>query len=231
MVNTPAGNKIQLSIVISPPGVKWTEWSGVTTATAISNEPLPPIPSKIVNQQYLKFGITCGIVGVLLFGCSLSVQSAPPIQTKTPPPQSVPDPKPTPQGQKLPVSAQFTVDGQTIQLEVARTPEEQSTGLMYRTNLAPNRGMLFVFSPPRPVSFWMKHTLIPLDMIFVSNGVVKYIGEKIPPCTGNPCPSYGPASKTEIDSVIELGSGRAAELRLKVGDRLKVRDFSAKTLK
>jgi uncharacterized protein len=137
----------------------------------------------------------------------------------------VPDFKPAPQGQKLPVSAQVTIGGQILQLEVARTSEEQSTGLMYRTDLAPNRGMLFVFSPPRPVSFWMKHTLIPLDMVFVSNGVVKYIGAKIPPCAGDPCPSYGPEPKTDIDGVIELRSGRAAELRLKVGDRLKIRNL------
>lgn len=116
-------------------------------------------------------------------------------------------------------------------LEVARTPEEQSIGLMNRTDLATNRGMLFVFSPPRPVSFWMKNTLIPLDMVFLSNGVVKYIGTKILPCAGDPCPSYGPEPKTDIDSVIELPGGRAAELQLKIGDRLKIRNYSAKRLK
>jgi uncharacterized protein len=88
----------------------------------------------------------------------------------------------TQQGQKLPLSARFTAQGQTILLEVARTAQEQSTGLMYRTQLAANRGMLFVFSPARPVSFWMKNTLIPLDMVFMSNGMVKYIGANIQPC-------------------------------------------------
>jgi uncharacterized protein len=185
-----------------------------------------------VNQQYLqKFGIACGIVGILLLGYSLPSLSVPPIQPKNPLSQSVTDPKPTPQGQKLPVSAQVTIGGQSIQLEVARTPQEQSMGLMYRTELAPNRGMLFVFSPPRSVSFWMKNTLIPLDMVFMSNGVVKYISEKVPPCTTNPCPGYGPEPKIDIDNVLELRSGRAAELRIKVGDRLKLRDYSAKKLK
>jgi uncharacterized protein len=185
-----------------------------------------------VNQQYLKkFGIACGIVGILLLGCSLPSRSVPPLQTKDLLTQPVTDPKPTPQGQKLPVSAQVTIAGQNIQLEVARTPGEQSTGLMYRTELAPNRGMLFVFSPPRPVSFWMKNTLIPLDMVFLSNGVVKYIGEKIPPCKVEPCPGYGPAPDIAIDNVLELPSGRVAQLRLKVGDRLKFRDYSAKKLK
>jgi uncharacterized protein len=145
--------------------------------------------------------------------------------------QSIPNLKPAPQVQKLPVSSQFSFKGQTILLEVARTSQEQSTGLMNRTELANNRGMLFVFSPPRPVSFWMKNTLIPLDMVFVSNGVIKYIGEQIRPCQADPCPTYGPEPRTEIDGVIELRGGRAAELQLKLGDRVKVVKYSAKRLK
>lgn len=182
-------------------------------------------------KQHLKFGITGGIVGILLLGGSLSVLSVPPFHTKTPSTLSLLDAKPTVQVQKLPVSAQVTIGGQIIKLEVARTAEEQSTGLMNRTDLAKNRGMLFVFSPPRPVRFWMKNTLIPLDMIFMSNGVVKYIGQQILPCAGDPCQSYGPEPKTEVDGVIELRGGRAAELHLKVGDRLTIRNYSAKTLK
>lgn len=185
-----------------------------------------------MNQQYLKkFGIACGILGILLLGCSVPGRAVLLIQTKNLLAQSITAPKLTPLGQKLPISAQVTIGGQRILLEVARTPQEQSTGLMYRTELAPNRGMLFVFSPPRPVSFWMKNTLIPLDMVFMSNGVVKYISEKVPPCTGNPCPGYGPEPKIDIDNVLELGSGRAAELGIKVGDRLKFRNYSAKKLK
>jgi uncharacterized protein len=183
-----------------------------------------------VNQQHLKFGISCGVIGIMLLSSSLAVQSAPPFPTKN---LSLAQAnlKPAPRGQKLPVTSQVTIGGQTILLEVARTPEQQSMGLMYRTDLASDRGMLFIFSPPRPVSFWMKNTLIPLDMVFVSNGVVKHIGAQILPCEGDPCPSYGPDSKIDIDGVIELRGGRAAELRLKVGDRLKVRSYSAKRLK
>ena len=77
----------------------------------------------------------------------------------------------------------------------------------------------------------MKNTLIPLDMVFVSNGVVKYISPKVPPCKTTSCPGYGPDTQIAIDSVIELSSGRAAELRLKVGDRLKIDNYSAKMLK
>jgi uncharacterized protein len=182
-----------------------------------------------VNQKYLKFGIAGGIVGILSIGYTLAFYSVPVysvslLQTKNPPTSA-------PQGQKLPVSAQVTIGRQTILLEVARTSGEQSTGLMNRTELAIDRGMLFVFSPPRPVRFWMKNTLIPLDMIFMSNGVVKYIGTQILPCEGEPCSTYGPEPKLDIDSVIELRGGRAAELHLKIGDRLKIRNYSAKRLK
>jgi uncharacterized protein len=170
-------------------------------------------------------------VGILLLGCSMPVNSTPPIHPPNPATQLRSDLKPAVQGQKLPVSAQVTINGQNILLEVARTPEQQSMGLMYRTSLASDRGMLFVFSPPRPVSFWMKNTLIPLDMVFVSNSVVKYISANTPPCKTTSCPGYGPEPKVAIDSVIELRSGRAAELRLKVGDRLKIDNYSAKTLK
>ncbi|MFM2303914.1 MAG: hypothetical protein RLZZ135_1324, partial [Cyanobacteriota bacterium] len=134
----------------------------------------------------------------------------------------------TPIGQKLPVSAQLTIGRQSIGLEVVRTPEQQEIGLMYRTELAKDRGMLFVFNPPRPARFWMKNTLIPLDMIFMSNGVVKDIRNNIPPCKTDPCPSYGPDTKIDIDSVIELPAGRATELKLKVGARLKIAELKLK---
>lgn len=150
----------------------------------------------------------------MLLGCAVPVQSNSPQQLTS-----------ATMGQKLPETAQFTFNRRTIRLEVARTATEQSTGLMSRTNLPRNRGMVFVFSPPRAVRFWMKDTLIPLDMIFMSNGIVKYIGAKIPPCHADPCPNYGAATGLEIDSVIELRSGRAAQLHLKVGDRIKVRYF------
>jgi uncharacterized protein len=183
-------------------------------------------------KKQLKFGITCGIVGILILSCAPSIHSAPPIQTEgTSTIRSIANPQPTLPGQKLPVTAQVSINGQVIKLEVARTSQEQSIGLMYRQELAKDRGMLFVFSPPRPVSFWMKNTLIPLDMIFVSNGVVKHIGTQIQPCKQDPCPGYGPAPNTNIDGVIELGGGRAAELHLQVGDRLKVISHSAKRLK
>jgi len=98
--------------------------------------------------------------------------------------------------------------------------------LMYRTSLADDRGMLFPFEPPQPVKFWMENTLIPLDMVFLQDGVVKAIAPSVPPCTTAPCSTYGPG--TPVNQVIELRGGRAAELGLKVGERVKIKFLDSK---
>jgi hypothetical protein len=94
---------------------------------------------------------------------------------------------------------------------------------MYRTSLPDDRGMLFEFKSARRVSFWMKNCKISLDMIFLRNGLVKAIELSVPPCTANPCPTYGP--DTAVDRVIELRGGRATELGVKVGDRIEIKFF------
>jgi hypothetical protein len=123
-------------------------------------------------------------------------------------------------GQTLPISAQVKVGDQTIDLEVAKTEEQQAMGLMYRKQLENNRGMLFPFKPARPVGFWMKNCLINLDMVFLRNGQVVAIANNVPPCQKEPCPVYGP--QTSVDQVIELRGGRAKELGIKQGDRLAI---------
>jgi uncharacterized membrane protein (UPF0127 family) len=125
--------------------------------------------------------------------------------------------------QLLPISAKTEINNQKIELEVAATKKEQDTGLMYRTSLPNNRGMLFKFKSPQKVSFWMKNCQISLDMIFLRDGVVKAIELSAPPCTADPCPSYEP--DTAIDRVIELRGGRATELGVKVGDRIEIEFF------
>jgi uncharacterized protein len=129
----------------------------------------------------------------------------------------------TAQPQQLPFGAEVEIAQRKIALEVAVTPQQQQIGLMYRDRLEDDRGMLFVFTPPRRVSFWMKNVRISLDMVFLYQGEVKGIAANTPPCPPEApqCPSYGPV--TTIDQVIELRGGRAAELGLKVGDRLQVK--------
>ena len=101
-------------------------------------------------------------------------------------------------------------------VEVARTPEQQATGMMNRQSVAPDRGMLFPYSPPQPVAFWMKNTLIPLDMIFIGeDGRISRIAENAVPMSLDVVPSVEP-----VVAVLELGGGRAAALGLKPGDRV-----------
>lgn len=123
-------------------------------------------------------------------------------------------------GQRLPITAQATIADRVIQLEVAQTPQQQATGLMYRPSLSGDRGMLFPFQQPRFASFWMKNVVIPLDMVFLYKGRVVAIEDSAPPCDTDPCPTYGP--QTLVDQVLELRGGRASELGLKVGDRIKI---------
>jgi len=124
-------------------------------------------------------------------------------------------------GQELPIEAKIEIAGHTIELEVAKTPKQQELGLMYRTTLQPNRGMLFVFSSAQYVTFWMLNTYIPLDMIFLRDGKVKYIQNNVPPCAQQPCPTYGPLNE-KVDQVIELKGGEAAKLDLKIDTPLAI---------
>ena len=121
-------------------------------------------------------------------------------------------------GQLLPISVNTIVGDRAIGLEVAKTPQEQATGLMFRTELPEDRGMFFPIDPPRNVRFWMKNVLIELDMVFLREGVVQAIIPNVPPCLSETCPNYGP--DVPVDGVIELRGGRAAQLGLKVGDRI-----------
>ena len=124
--------------------------------------------------------------------------------------------------QSLPVTARLRAGGTTVDLEVASTPTEQATGLMFRSSLAPNRGMLFRLPAPRAVDMWMRDTLIPLDIVYIKDGTIVGIEAQVPPCEDDPCPTY--PSPTEIDAVIELASGRAAELGLMPGDLITIED-------
>jgi uncharacterized membrane protein (UPF0127 family) len=101
-------------------------------------------------------------------------------------------------------------------VEVARSPEEQAQGLMHRQSLAPDRGMIFPMEPPRPASFWMKNTLIPLDMVFIRpDGTISSIIEQTIPLSLEPNISTEP-----VGAVLEIAGGRAAELGLQPGDKV-----------
>jgi uncharacterized membrane protein (UPF0127 family) len=101
-------------------------------------------------------------------------------------------------------------------VEVARTPDQQEHGLMERRTLAPDAGMLFPFDPPRPASFWMRNTLIALDMIFIrADGSIARIAANTVPMSETPIGVEEP-----LTAVLELKGGRAAELGIREGDRV-----------
>lgn len=97
-----------------------------------------------------------------------------------------------------------------FRVEVARTTEEQARGLMERTSLPENGGMLFPFENPKIASFWMEKTLIPLDMIFVrKDGSIDRIAENTIPNSREPVVSGG-----DVSAVLELAGGTSARLGL-----------------
>ena len=124
------------------------------------------------------------------------------------------------EGQMLPVEAIVKFENEQIELEVAQTPQQQATGLMYREVLPPDRGMLFPFEELRMARFWMKNVTIPLDMVFLRDDEIQAVIPNVPPCTTTPCPTYGPPML--VNQVIELPGGRAAELGLEAGDRITI---------
>jgi uncharacterized membrane protein (UPF0127 family) len=101
-------------------------------------------------------------------------------------------------------------------VEVARTPAQQERGLMFRKTVDENGGMYFPMNPPRTASFWMKNTIVPLDMLFVrTDGTIAFLKANAEPYSRIPVSAGIP-----VAGVLELRGGRAADLGIKEGDRL-----------
>jgi uncharacterized membrane protein (UPF0127 family) len=108
-------------------------------------------------------------------------------------------------------------------VEIAATPVDREVGLMFRTSMDPNHGMLFEMDANATVEFWMKDTLIPLDMLFVAaDGTIKTIHENAIPKDLTPL-----SSKAPVTGVIELNGGRAAALGIAPGDKVVVPFFGS----
>ncbi|MBI3590556.1 MAG: DUF192 domain-containing protein [Candidatus Melainabacteria bacterium] len=104
----------------------------------------------------------------------------------------------------------------TVFLEVASTDAEKEKGLMNRPDLASNRGMVFVFRPSRTVIFWMKDTLISLDIIFINRGRVVNIAKNTVP---NQTETLYPSDKT-VTEVVEVNGGFTDNHKIMIGDRI-----------
>jgi uncharacterized membrane protein (UPF0127 family) len=101
-------------------------------------------------------------------------------------------------------------------VEVADSEREVRYGLMCRRALAADRGMLFIFPVEAPRMFWMRNTLIPLDIVYIgANGRVVSISRNVQPLDERGAPSAGPAKY-----VLEIAAGRAAQIGLLPGDRI-----------
>ncbi len=146
------------------------------------------------------------LVLILLAGCGAN-SSTPPAEVQ------------------IPGSAPQVVlpDGAVIAVEVVSDPETRALGLMRRPSLHPDRGMLFLFPATDVHSFWMKDTLIPLDMVWIDEASrVVDVKANVPPCEADPCPSYTPAGAARY--VLELAAGQAGLHRVAPGALLQIRN-------
>jgi uncharacterized protein len=116
-----------------------------------------------------------------------------------------------------------TPTGSNIFAEIAATLDKRTTGLMFRNNLEPDRGMLFVFPEMGHWTFWMKNTLIPLDIIWLDDfHRILHVESRVPICTkiDDSCPRY--SARRESQYVLEIKAGMAEQLGIEPGKRLKV---------
>lgn len=124
----------------------------------------------------------CVVIALLLVGCA------------GPPPPAL--------------TSTVTIGSTRFQVDVADSPAERARGLMGQTSLAPGTGMLFRFDDVATRSFWMKDTLIALDLISIRAGRVAAI-QRLEPCRADPCPT---TETPEADSVLEVAAGAAGDL-------------------
>jgi len=116
----------------------------------------------------------------------------------------------------IPLTVTGKSGAHSFRVELAASEEAQIRGLMFRTELGDGEGMIFPSQPPRPRSFWMRNTPIPLDIIFVgADRRILNIAANAVPYSLDSIPSAGPTS-----GVLELRGGRAAELGIVPGDRV-----------
>ena len=123
---------------------------------------------------------------------------------------------------KVPLVVASTNGTHKFTVEVAATPEQQETGMMFRTATTPNAGMIFPFPAPKMASFWMKNTLIPLDIIFIrADGTIANIADNAVPQSLDMVLAAEP-----VTAVLEIAGGRAAELGINPGDKVTWQSFA-----
>jgi len=161
-----------------------------------------------ISKGWTKYAIA-PLMGIILMSVGARVDSAGEAQTKVP---------------VAKIMTEKIGADNVVKLEVASTPEEIETGLMHRTSIPEDHGMVFLFKTPeipsQYVQFWMYHCLMSLDMLFIKNGRIVKICENVPPCYSEnkgACPKY-PSRMIEVTEVLELQAGYAKRHQVKEGD-------------
>jgi hypothetical protein len=117
--------------------------------------------------------------------------------------------------------AYVELKGQRYAIELAEDDASRAHGLMDRTQMAADHGMLFVFEDDAPRAFWMKNTKIALDMLFFdAERRLVSVQHDVPPCRFDPCPAYSSGAPARY--VLELNAGQARRLGLAPGDELQI---------
>ncbi|MCB2050741.1 MAG: DUF192 domain-containing protein [Novosphingobium sp.] len=164
-------------------------------------------------------GVALGVL--ILAACSPAEPQARPTTAVAPDPgDAVPPHHPVSGLDVVPLVVARDGERHVFQVEVARTSAQQARGLMFREAMGQDEGMIFPRNPPAPAAFWMKNTVIPLDIIFVGpDGRINNIVANAEPYSLDPRLSVGAAG-----AVLELNGGRAAELGIRPGDRVEWSD-------
>jgi uncharacterized protein len=144
-------------------------------------------------------------------------------QPSVPPAQ--PAPVQTPSGPRV-----ILPDGFAVSVEIANTAELRAQGLMFRDEVKPGAGMIFFFAEDDVYPFWMKNTLVPLDMIWIdANRRAVHVKAHVPPCKVEDCPSYDPGVPARY--VLELAGGEAAKHGLAAGGQLRFEGMDSVTVR
>lgn len=154
---------------------------------------------------------------VMALGLTLTLPAcAQPPQTQYPPPQQAPGTPPPLDWSHGTLEVDTATGAHPFNIEIADTEDERNRGLMYRTFMAPDAGMLFLYDREQSVAFWMKNTILPLDLVFIrADGTVFDVALGAVPYTLEPIPSGGP-----VLAVLELNAGIANQIGLRRGDKV-----------